>query len=754
MTQTNIRGGGQFRKLNLSSKGKYRKIILFSIVLLLLIVGTTFAFFNSNLLGIKESNLTSPNITFSYKEKSNAFTLNEEVIDEEGKVSTSYFEFDVSGSSSVKEEIAYVIYLSKQSGTLDEQYIEVYLTKLINGKEEAVVEPISLGDLKNYLLAENSRKLYNGKLSLNVHEEKTDTYRFRAWISKNELIEAEANKTTSGNTTNIVIDSMSYSFTVNVSTKDQTDLEDNYCLDHGITNLSNCMLQAETKSETVNDAMTAIQAKGTPNFSKIAPEVLYIETTSEVSSIQTNGITYNDNYIVFAPSYSFDKTTGSFTLKNSISNEEVSDKHIGYYTCWNTVTTCNTMYQIKEYEIKTTSTGKRYILRKATKHTYNAVEKMDANIGLYAAEDDDGMSYYYRGNIPNNYVSYAGFIWRIVRRNGDGSIRMIYQGKSVTDKANPINAGYNISYRDPMYVGYMYTKNFERKDGTVDAGYSNFNENTIYYFGTSYTFDSTTEHFQLSGEMKSGTWEAMRLDAQNKYYYTCFGTSETATCSVLMKITGYGNSRQAKVRFISYSSKSYKSAVENTTNSNAKSKLDLWYETNILNKKDSNNKSYADYVSDEIFCNDRSVTGGDGFNLAPTTHYGAYTRLVLQKAPSLKCLQTNDKFTTGSSKGNGDLKYPVALITADEVALAGGVSGRINEKYYLNFGALYWTMSPYYFNSGNLGATVWNVPREGYITGNYAGYGIGMRPVLNLKADVEITSGNGTASTPYQVSLN
>jgi len=378
----------------------------------------------------------------------------------------------------------------------------------------------------------------------------------------------------------------------------------------------------------------------------------------------------------------------------------------------------------------------------------------DTSSGLYATLDDDGTSYYYRGDVENNYVSYAGFIWRIIRRNGDGSVRMIYQGKSVTDKANPITTEYNTSYWDPTFVGYKYTKDFERKDGTVDTGFSSFDENTMYYFATNYIYDATTEQFKLSGEMKSGTWEVMHLDAQSKYYYTCFSTSETVTCPVLMKITGYINSKQAKLRFISYSSKSYERAVENTTDSNAKLKLDSWYETNILNKKDSSNKSYADYLSDEIFCNDRSITSGDGFSLVPTTFYGTYTRLYSEKTPSLKCPQENDQFTTNRMKGNGALKHPVGLITADEVALAGGVYGIVNEKYYLNFGIRYFTVSPSYFTSYYRYACVWLVLPTGNfgISVNVAN-SFGVRPVLNLKSDVQIISGNGTSQNPYQIRI-
>ena len=47
------------------------------------------------------------------------------------------------------------------------------------------------------------------------------------------------------------------------------------------------------------------------------------------------------------------------------------------------------------------------------------------NEGMYASLDNDGKSYYFRGNVDNNYVSFAGYLWRIIRINGDGSIRLI-----------------------------------------------------------------------------------------------------------------------------------------------------------------------------------------------------------------------------------------------------------------------------------------------------------------------------------------
>ena len=49
---------------------------------------------------------------------------------------------------------------------------------------------------------------------------------------------------------------------------------------------------------------------------------------------------------------------------------------------------------------------------------------------LCSAKDAYGTSYYYRGNVTNNYVKFADKYWRIVRINGDGTVRVIYDGTS------------------------------------------------------------------------------------------------------------------------------------------------------------------------------------------------------------------------------------------------------------------------------------------------------------------------------------
>ena len=48
--------------------------------------------------------------------------------------------------------------------------------------------------------------------------------------------------------------------------------------------------------------------------------------------------------------------------------------------------------------------------------------------GLFESEDDDGTTYYFRGNVENNYVLFAGLSWRIVRINGNGTVKLVLDG--------------------------------------------------------------------------------------------------------------------------------------------------------------------------------------------------------------------------------------------------------------------------------------------------------------------------------------
>ena len=369
--------------------------------------------------------------------------------------------------------------------------------------------------------------------------------------------------------------------------------------------------------------------------------------------------------------------------------------------------------------------------------------------GLYMSEDDEGESYYYRGAVKNNYVSFAGFIWRIIRRNGDGSIRMIYSGKSTSDTGDAVTIGdsqFNSKYWDPTYVGYKYNEDFSLHESNGTTGYDWFTNTTKYNFGTGYTFDQSTKKFTLTGDIKELTWSDNHEEIVNNQLYSCLNTS----CNVVYKIVGYNSTTQMRVQPISYSSNSLLTAQTNKTDSPIKTKLDNWYKTNMT--------SYTSKLADETFCSDRSIASGSGYLTIPTTTYGAYGRLQNSKKPSLKCSQDNDKFKM--SNESAKLNYPVALITVDEVALAGGrgyYNGGYspNSNYYLYNGKSYWALSPSYFSSNNSHAHVWSVMPSGSLTPwHYVTSSIGVRPVINLRADTAITKGDGSSLNPFVLSGN
>jgi len=109
----------------------------------------------------------------------------------------------------------------------------------------------------------------------------------------------------------------------------------------------------------------------------------------------------------------------------------------------------------------------------------------DGTKGIYVSEDDLGKSYYFRGAVENNYVKFAGFYWRIIRINGDGSIRMIYAGTSAHPNGyNDSSSGdtiigrsqYNTNNNDNTYVGYMYGTS---GSSTYSETHKNTNNSTI-----------------------------------------------------------------------------------------------------------------------------------------------------------------------------------------------------------------------------------------------------------------------------------
>ena len=329
--------------------------------------------------------------------------------------------------------------------------------------------------------------------------------------------------------------------------------------------------------------------------------------------------------------------------------------------------------------------------------------------GMYKAQDDLGMSYYFRGAVDNNWIKYGKYTkdmyncnngtisntdtgnsctkiassgddiyWRIIRINGDNSIRMIYAGTSAPDNNTKV-----VMTESANNSGYIRA---------TSAGMSKFNQkrDSAEYVGYMYTI----------GEQH--------------------GTSQS---------------------------------------SGIKTYLDNWY-ANYTNLNSTGTK-----ITDQIYCNDRTASTSDvaysttdyttltSWNSTGTNYYyGAYGRIVKDNNPMLTCAVDSDRFTVNkiNSKGNGTLKYPVGLITADEVAMAGGKFGSSNENssYYLYTNQYYWAGSSSICNGSSSIDLV--VGDDGSLGSSRIAVNRGVRGVVSLSSDAKLL-GNGTYNDVYTV---
>ncbi len=92
---------------------------------------------------------------------------------------------------------------------------------------------------------------------------------------------------------------------------------------------------------------------------------------------------------------------------------------------------------------------------------------------LCKGEDDDGDTYYFRGVVTNNWVRMGNTYWRIIRINGDGTIRLIYNGTSAGATKEGANYGGNVSFNSSHnlaeYVGFKYTTGIRSGVSTESA---------------------------------------------------------------------------------------------------------------------------------------------------------------------------------------------------------------------------------------------------------------------------------------------
>ena len=451
------------------AKKKNSVLLIGLILILVLVIGFSYGYYllnrvqeNNNVVGSKCFNLEFTN-------EKNAINLDNmyPISDEEGRKLTPY-SFTITNTCDMLA--GYTVNMEMLEGTtLNSKYLDVMVNneqiKLLTNYEST--STVITGSTESRILAKGTLA-YNDSVD----------YTVRFWMDKDVEDTESMNKLFKSK---IVISATPSSWNPK---------------DAGYDTLHDAILANEYQT-TPTDAITKIGAKGEPDLSQTAPVIHRIEKKGEQtinkivkpaanainSDELTSALSINDTMLRISKNKSLDETGGKFSLTNQIivdptaldyssndyyySVEYVSKKtdnklHTDYnysgYTIYKIVSATKedsvTKWENKEYPSVTYSLN---VIPISTKE----LETDKSDKGLYEAIDDFGKTYYYRGNIQNNYVQFGNFKWRILRINGDGTIRLLYSGK-INDNTNYNvlkNWYYNINFNNPGYFGYMHGKN-------------------------------------------------------------------------------------------------------------------------------------------------------------------------------------------------------------------------------------------------------------------------------------------------------
>ena len=571
-------------------KNKKKQIIITLVAIISLIVitvGVTYAFFNYAKEGTTDNTIKTGSITFLYTEVSGVgkgISLTEAypVADSIGKVQVGegkIFDFKVTSNISMNFNIDYQVTARKKTGsTLANSAVKVYLTEVNGTEQELLLSKYSELDQTDKVDSSkfDERILYEATVPANTSNYEKN-FRLRMWVDENtDFSDGSMNDKTFTLTVNVYADGK-----VVTDNLDTTNTLDSIIV-------SDCTLDPAFNSATTEYSCTVKNNVTTVN----------VNATATSTKAKVRGLGAKDLVV------------GKNTLPIRVIAEDGSEKIYNV-----NVTRKAGVTSLKDEIMKNTLVTATPTLTTSSNNTSDAS-------GLYSstATNTGNPTYYFRGNVTNNYVSFAGQTWRIVRINEDGTIRIVMQ------------------------------------DG--------INGNTEYEFNSNY----------------------------NNYTYMYY------------------------------------------TNSQAKTTLESWYQTNIGSKKDL----AKNVASGAYYCEQAKAKYGNGATSgsATMTTYTSYT-------PDFKC--------TIDGNGKGVVNASIGLLSYDEIAYAGGYYNQINGNYYLYNSAINcWTMSPAGFSDSR--SNVWGVSTSGYINNylvNFAYYTL--RPVLNLNADTLVT-GDGTSENPFVIS--
>ncbi len=264
-------------------------ILVLMIVLIIAVLGVSYAAFKFTGEGTKLNTITTGSITMSYEESSNTISLNGALptTDETGKVRLNegeYFDFTVSSAITGDVNINYEISAKEVGeGTIDGSNIKLYLTRLTEDGEEEIMTPRVYSE-------ESTTNSYTGRpsgeMSLytsSMSSSESNRYRLRMYVDEDYNPQGDGG-------------GLTFSVQVNVYGKDGLSMEDRMMRVAG----SGDFHSSEYKSK-----ITSIVTKG--------------DTVIPEGVIESWDISEKQNGSVIA--YAEDDGTGSGTYKVTIGGE-------------------------------------------------------------------------------------------------------------------------------------------------------------------------------------------------------------------------------------------------------------------------------------------------------------------------------------------------------------------------------------------------------------------------------------------------
>ena len=443
--------------------------------ILILLIGVSYALWIILREQDTENKITSSCISIELESVTEEISLSNAIplTDEDGMNTTPYT-FTIKNTCTTF--ISYdVIFLVDSESTLGTQYVDAVLDRNVI-KTLDQYESREIDGQTGYILQ-----------SGNLSQADEITYNLRMWLDEE-----------------VTVDDPVFNTSLKGKIRIEAKITNYSPIDQGFNKLADAMLVNEYQSSSVESAKAQIEAKQAPDFTQTAPIIIWNEshasTTTTTSATMPNpslvgngesysaGLTAQNVLPRIGTSYTFNSETGKYTIGNPQYLDPTTLDYNGettYYFCsagfntnssdritpYQNYANCTTIYRIVSATSSDgTSTGaggtrfaNRTYRMTAYAYTQSEQESDKSDRGLYMMEDQDGKSYYYRGSVSNNYVQFAGYYWRIIRQNGDGSVRLLYAGTSANATGSGLQIktnAFNSTRTNPGYVGYMYGNTF------------------------------------------------------------------------------------------------------------------------------------------------------------------------------------------------------------------------------------------------------------------------------------------------------